>query len=230
MNLFALSTFRRKAIALLILVGSLAGTAKLNAQVALTFSGGGGSPISITFATPINYTIGITPTIAGSNFPYFVFQGVGNLFNNVQFQVTPSAPKFSRVSPNSAGPFSTEFISAGSASNSLTSTDLYTGPYGGFTGLGANMAIGDVFTLSAGTFTTVNNYSGLTTGQVSALTGTYNTILIDLSGHNLGAGVSAIPEPSTYAAIAGAAMLGLAVWKRRRQQPVTAVPATVATA
>ena len=30
---------------------------------------------------------------------------------------------------------------------------------------------------------------------------------------------SAIPEPSTYAAIAGAAMLGLAVWQRRRGKP-----------
>jgi hypothetical protein len=30
-------------------------------------------------------------------------------------------------------------------------------------------------------------------------------------------GVSAIPEPSTYAAICGAAVLGLAVWRRRRR-------------
>lgn len=30
-------------------------------------------------------------------------------------------------------------------------------------------------------------------------------------------GVSSIPEPSTFAAIAGTAMLGLAVWRRRRQ-------------
>lgn len=32
---------------------------------------------------------------------------------------------------------------------------------------------------------------------------------------------SAIPEPSTYAAIAGAAMLGLAVWRRRRRTAPT---------
>lgn len=37
---------------------------------------------------------------------------------------------------------------------------------------------------------------------------------------------SAIPEPSTYAAIAGAAMLGLAVWQRRRRASVAAPVAT----
>jgi hypothetical protein len=35
---------------------------------------------------------------------------------------------------------------------------------------------------------------------------------------------SAIPEPSTYAAIAGAAMLGLAVWQRRRRTAPAATP------
>jgi len=38
--------------------------------------------------------------------------------------------------------------------------------------------------------------------------------------------ISAIPEPSTYAAIAGAAMLGLAVWQRRRRQISAAIAAT----
>ncbi len=47
--------------------------------------------------------------------------------------------------------------------------------------------------------------------------------LYGLSNNNLAAftvnqlTISAIPEPSTYAAIAGAAMLGLAVWQRRRK-------------
>lgn len=35
--------------------------------------------------------------------------------------------------------------------------------------------------------------------------------------------ISAIPEPSTYAAIAGAAMLGLAVWQRRRKSRAVAL-------
>jgi DNA-binding beta-propeller fold protein YncE len=39
--------------------------------------------------------------------------------------------------------------------------------------------------------------------------------------------VSAIPEPSTYAAIAGVAMLGFAGWRRRRQSLVAARPAAI---
>lgn len=40
--------------------------------------------------------------------------------------------------------------------------------------------------------------------------------------------ISAVPEPSTYAAIAGAAMLGVAVWRRRRQQPAATTTSTTA--
>ncbi len=49
-----------------------------------------------------------------------------------------------------------------------------------------------------------------------------NTFIVDAADFRLGNGVSAIPEPSTYAAIAGAAMLGLAVWQRRRGKTATA--------
>ena len=44
-------------------------------------------------------------------------------------------------------------------------------------------------------------------------------VSINQSGNNLTldyAGVSAVPEPSTYAAIAGATMLGFAAWRRRK--------------
>ena len=39
-----------------------------------------------------------------------------------------------------------------------------------------------------------------------------------VSFDNMSVSVSAVPEPSTYAAIAGGLMLGFAAWKRRRQQ------------
>jgi hypothetical protein len=43
-------------------------------------------------------------------------------------------------------------------------------------------------------------------------------------------GISAIPEPSTYAAMAGAAMLGFAVWRRRNRRNSPAVAPSAATA
>ena len=62
--------------------------------------------------------------------------------------------------------------------------------------------------------------------------GSYNTFITagaDTFSGNLGAG-SAVPEPSTYAAIAGAAMLGFAGWHRRRRAPATAPVAGITVA
>lgn len=50
-------------------------------------------------------------------------------------------------------------------------------------------------------------FSNLDAGAISAGQMTYDNFA-----------VSAVPEPSTYAAIAGALMLGFTAWKRRRQQ------------
>ena len=61
--------------------------------------------------------------------------------------------------------------------------------------------------------------------QIDLLTaaGSLNGGVMDIRGSSLSEvrinGVSAIPEPSTYAAMAGAAMLGLAVWRRRNNRP-----------
>lgn len=57
--------------------------------------------------------------------------------------------------------------------------------------------------------------SGLALGQLAQITGGgYDTFSLDSSGYLVGA--AAIPEPSTYAAMAGLAALGCAFWRRRR--------------
>jgi hypothetical protein len=62
---------------------------------------------------------------------------------------------------------------------------------------------------------------GFNRSDGSALAG-FTTITGLSSPHGIVIGeMSAIPEPSTYAAIAGAAMLGLAVWQRRRKSAAT---------
>ncbi len=58
--------------------------------------------------------------------------------------------------------------------------------------------------------------SGLTSGQLSLITidGNSNPISLDSSGFL----VTAIPEPSAYAALAGVSMIGFTLLRRRRQQ------------
>jgi len=100
---------------------------------------------------------------------------------------------------------------------------------------GASHQVGDR-QISSRDFAAASNYSftfvTLTTGSVSGfsadkftlntgafqnpLTGTWS---VGQSGSNLTlnyTGASAIPESSTYAMIVGAAMLGFAVWRRRK--------------
>jgi hypothetical protein len=91
-----------------------------------------------------------------------------------------------------------------------------------FTGLNipANIAVN-------GTSLFVTSADNGTVGEYSLITGlAVNASLITGLSGSYGIAVSPIPEPSTYAAIAGAAMLGLAVWQRRRQIKPVAQNAT----
>lgn len=190
------------------------GLSSAHAQsVNLSISGGSNTPLVISFTTPITFTIGVTPNTT-NNYPHFVFEGLGNLFGSANTLSLTSAPTYSR----NGGASNLSLVTLGSGmvgaggSNPIAANDVWVyGPV-----LTGNMVIGDTFTLAAGTFITTN-YSG-----VAPASGSYSTFLADTNGLNLGAG-SAIPEPSTYAAIAGAAALGLALWHRRRRVPAPSV-------
>ena len=72
---------------------------------------------------------------------------------------------------------------------------------------------------SGGTFSIYlmggSGYDGATTGLGPTVTAGEATL------DNLyGSGLTAVPEPSTYAAIAGALALGAAVWRRRQHSAV----------
>ncbi len=78
--------------------------------------------------------------------------------------------------------------------------------------------------------TTSETYRAYLEVDFTANTAANNTISVSMANSGFGGGgislnVSAIPEPSTYAAIAGAAMLGLAVWRRRRAKPTATTTA-----
>lgn len=100
------------------------------------------------------------------------------------------------------------------ATNSFSGTDSAT-----FVGTGANYQFTSGVS-SGATFLAILEvtYTGTNPMSPPVVTGTMLTTGYGQEGITIGA--SAIPEPSTYAAIAGAAMLGLAVWSRRRR-PVT---------
>jgi hypothetical protein len=107
-------------------------------------------------------------------------------------------------------------IASGSLTTSGAASQLFSG-------------VGNSYTFTTGGSTTFATSMRLTYTSIDGATDPRVTIAMANSGFGGGGitfGASAIPEPSTYAAIAGAAMLGLAVWRRRRQS----APASVTTA
>jgi len=91
---------RSFAIALTLIISAL-GAAGLKAQtVYLTFSGGNGSEVAITWTTPITYTLTSSTGISGVN-PVFVFQAIPN--SQAIFQTSGAvgggAPTYARACP-----------------------------------------------------------------------------------------------------------------------------------
>jgi hypothetical protein len=219
--MFLRTRFTGKATALLIALGSLVGLTRAQAQVFLTFSGGNGSEVAITWSSPIVYTLTGSTGISGKN-PVFVFQAIAN--SQTIFQ-TSGAVGGAAITYSSTGAGSTDgtqtidTLAAPNTFNSVTAGDVVF--FAVADTANTLLTAGDVITLSAGSlrYTGAPNSSASYNGVLPA-NGLYNTFITDGSNTyaaNLGSG-SAIPEPSTYAAIAGAAMLGLATWRRRRSK------------
>jgi len=233
MKLSTPTRISHKLTALFILIGSLAITAKTNAQVFLTFSGGNGSEVAITWSTPISYTLTASTGVSAKN-PTFVFQSVTNSQSIFQTQgaVGGTAPTYTSTGAGSTDGTQTinTFFGSNFTFNTVRPSDVVF--YATNDTANTFLTAGDVFTLSAGSlrYTGSPNSSASYTGALP-VNGFYNTFIADGNNtylSNLGSG-SAIPEPSTYAAIAGAAMLGMAVWQRRRKQkPAPTLAATSA--
>jgi hypothetical protein len=151
--------------------------------VPVTFSGGSGSPLTFSLATPVSYTI-TTGTGAG---PVFVFQNVGlssTFFSNISGSMTFSingglAQTLFNTGPN---------VAAGS----VTASDLVF--YGSFGALN----VGDVILLSAGTWT-----SGLNFSPAAPANGSYNTFVADATYTRIsGNGTSGfVPAPENLSTL-----------------------------
>ncbi len=109
-----------------------------------------------------------------------------------------------------AGNGTIETFNAVTGASTGTLVSGLTGPQG-ITVFGTSLFVSG----SDGTVKGFDATTGLSLASFTTITGLSSPNGIVVSS------VSAIPEPSTYAAIAGAAMLGLAVWQRRRGKTAT---------
>lgn len=198
---------------------ALASVGVAQAQVFLTFSGGSGSEVVITWTSPIEYTLNSSTAISAKN-PTFVFQAVPNsqsIFLTAG-AVGGVAPTYTSTGAGSTDGLQTiNTFSTPNTFNAVTANDVVF--YSTNDIANTFLTAGDVITLSAGSL----QYTGVTTtsaGYNGALPadGYYNTFIADGSStyaSNLGNG-SAVPEPSSYAMLAGLGALGLVVGRRRR--------------
>lgn len=209
-----------RRITTLIFGGLLACTGKMSAQVFLTFSGGSGAEVTITWSSPIVYTLTSSTGVSATN-PTFVFDEILNssAIYSLAGAVGGTAPTYTSTGSGSTdGTQTINYFYAGQTFNTVTSNDVVF--YATADTAPTFLTSGDVITLSAGSL----RYNGSPTtnaGYAGALpaNGFYSTFITDGNNtylSNLGNG-SAIPEPSTYAAIAGLGALGFVMWRRRNR-------------
>lgn len=170
--------------------------------VYLEFSGGNGSPVSITFDSPTRFEVTVAP--GGFPTPFFVIDGAfGGSFGLGRQSASGLA-----FTVNGGTPLPIEMIGSAFSLVDLTVDDAF------FYYSGASTAqVGDVVTLGRGVLVSSADFAG-----AAPVSGNYDMFIVDLMGKKIGDGV-AIPEPATTAAwIGGVALLGVALHRRRRSR------------
>lgn len=187
------------------LAAALLLTAAVPAQAVseyLTFTGGNGTPLSITFTTPLSFTITADPE--GQNAPCFNIAELGDLFN----AGWPSATSTLQYTINGGAAITPDTINSGWAGGGVAGTDVY---FYSSSGLTSSLAINDTIVLSAGTVTSNSDVVAL-----APTDGNFDVFLSQSYGKIISTG-TAIPEPSTVAMwLGGAALLGAALYRRRK--------------
>jgi len=157
--------------AALLLLAGLLPTVVFADAIPLTFSGGSGSPLTITLNEPVTYTVTAPPTIGF----LFDFRGVGNVFGgtvNVSGTMTYSVNGGAPISINAGD---TGFPAGAIAANDLI---LFHNPL-------PAAALGALVTLSPGSLSTSINIAA-----AAPASGLYDAILVDPNGVQVGVGMS----------------------------------------
>ena len=178
---------------------SLLSTKTAQAQANLAFSGGSGTPLTITLLSPVTYTITTAPLFKAA---YFMFRG--DAFPNNEWTTTSTIT----YSINGGAAQSLNHVGGGLLGGDIVRTDIYT--YGAL--FDAN--VGDTVLLSAGAMTTLPNFAA------PALTdGVYSTFLVDAFGNKISS--VAAPEPTTLALIVlGSGSMGFITRLRRNKRAI----------
>lgn len=245
MKMISSSSLRHGATVLLVIIGSLLGAATLGAQTTFLVNNLGGSNVGDNAdvsavgglynnngATPANnltvhtfannFSIqtrltGITSTFVPASTNSFIFGGTisGSPISagttmpvSYDFTLQKNAAVTGTVNWTIYVYDSINPTLQAVATGSLTATGAATQTFSG-SGLSYSFTNGAT---SGATFHTKMEFSYVADSTSALL----NVTMTQSPGLGITFNTSAIPEPSTYAAIAGAAMLGLAMWQRRR--------------
>lgn len=178
------------AAACLLLVGLFSPAARA-AAVPLTFSGGSGSPLTITLTQPVTYTITTAPAIG----VIFDFKSVGNVFGG-----TLTASGTMSYTVNGGAPIAINVGDTGLPTGTIAANDLLL-----FRNPLPAASLGDVIVLSGSVTTAIN------IPAAAPANGSYSAVLVDPNGAQVGVGV---PEPTALAVLAAG---GVALLARRRR-------------
>jgi hypothetical protein len=146
-------------------------------QATLNFSGGTGSPITLELVQSVTYVMTASAPVGA---PSFVFDGVGNVFEDM----LPAATGSITFTINGGSPHPIFRINSGVTAGIATADDVYV------YGMLLPLNVGDLVTLTAGTLTTTTDVALPAPGD-----GTFNTIITDGFGMPLSTTGVAIPEP-----------------------------------